>query len=140
MDSSTSQHLDDLKESGWKCPGKNSIGEDLPWKFNDKETLLYYPNLKEITGASKCGVNPGHYLYSIQHSLTFFEAIGLGALKTMQGNGRGTITLSEASRFCLTITKKKRSDTQYLKVKKQTQEEYNDHVKHWNSDHRKYMV
>jgi hypothetical protein len=137
MESSPSQHLDDLKNQGWKCPGKNIDGVDLPNVFNDKDTLLYYPNLKEMRDSRYSVPLPSHYIFSIYHQLVFFEAVGLGALKTTNGNGRGIITLSEAARFCLSVSKKKRSEVQSLKVKKQTQDEYQDHVKHWNIRYRK---
>ena len=96
--------------------------------FEDTTTPGYYPPLNLNTGQ-----NSFSYLFSIRHQIAFYEAAGLGALKSKSSDGNPPFILSEAARFCFQMQKRANSNVLYLSLKKQTPTEYNDYVEAWDN-------
>ena len=108
----------------------STCGENADGTIIDDKTLDYFHKLQ--TGMGK---HPLHYQFSIRHQLIFYEAIGLGPLKTMNGNGEPPFMLSEASRSCLQIYKKsKKESRQYLAVKKQNENDFQAYIKSYDEE------
>ena len=103
--------------------------------FSDVTTVEYYPRV--VRGF---GHHAQHYLFSIRHQLLFFEAVGLGPLKTEDGDGLPPFKLSEAAKYCLQITKKKKDTTLFLAVKKQTSQEFSTWVANFDQKQGKFSI
>ena len=98
--------------------------------FIDNVTLKFYPSLKMDSGMH--GLN---YVVSMHHQLTFFEAVGLGPLKSAHGDSEPPYELTEAARFCLQVRKRNaEGSVTYLAVKKQSKSDFDVYVREYDFD------
>ena len=105
-------------------------------KFDDDETVDYFPKIKLDSG-----IHGTHYLFSMWHQLVFFEAIGLGPLKSLHSDGNPPFVLTEAARFCLKVKKRNmEDDTMFMTIKKQTTAEFKAYVSKHDKGNNYYIL